>query len=128
MYYLGELTIPAGTSESSPETLAVSLCKGYIKGFRVLFPAGHSGLTRVQVWHHQRQIIPTTPGVALRGDDHPVEFPDRYEISDPPYEVELRGWSPDATLDHTVYVAFEVEAWLVRQAEVAVFVGLPEGF
>lgn len=128
MRYRAALSIPAGTLESAPATATVSLCYGTIQEVELLFPAGQAGLTYVQVWRHERQILPTTPGEAFRGDDHLVTFNERITIHERPLQVELRGWSPDATLEHTVYVAFTVLVEVAPADAFGWFVPLPEGF
>ena len=109
MRYRGALLIKAKTAKDDPATEVVPLCFGTIVECEVLFPAGQAGLTHLQVWYHERQIFPTSPGQTFRGDDHLIAFPERYPVVEEPFEVELRGWAPDATLDHTVYVSFSVE-------------------
>jgi len=102
-----------------PATSTVSLCHGYITEVELLFPAGHAGLTYLQIWHHERQIFPTTDGEAFRGDDHLIGFPERYPITS--------LWSPSAALEHTVYVDITVEAPPPVQVGEFTYVPLPEG-
>jgi len=128
MRYRAELIIPAGTLATSPATEAVALCYGTITEVEILFPAGQSGLTYVQIWQHERQILPTTPGEAFRGDDHLVTFNERITVHERPLVVELRGWAPDAMLDHTVYVAFTVLVEVAPSDAFGWFVPLPENF
>jgi len=116
MRYSGELLIPAGTPASDPATLVVPLCYGTIIEVEILFPPGQSGLTRLQIWYHERQILPTTEGSYFLGDDTLIDFPEQYPIHEEPLEVELRGWAPNAIYDHTVYVQISVE----RPAEIVV--------
>lgn len=108
MRYRGSLTIPAGTTEESPATAVLELCSGVISNVRILHPAGQAGLVHVTVWRHTRQIYPTTPGQSFIGDDQQNVFDERWPILEVPHEVELRGWAPSATLEHTVYVEVSV--------------------
>jgi hypothetical protein len=129
MRYRGSLTIPAGTAETDPATSTIEVAAGTITEVEILFPAGHAGLTYLAIWYQERQIFPTTPGQAFRGDDHVIEMPERRVIREVPLRLELRGWSPDATLDHTVYVDVTVEEMAASvTATLPVTVALPEGF
>jgi len=127
MRYRGSLTIPAGTTEDDPAVETVSLCYGDITEIEIMFPAGHAGLTHLQIWHHERQAFPTSPGEAFRGDDHVIEFPERYPVREVPYQIELRGWAPGAAYDHTVYVEITVAAPQVLPEVTGRTVALPEG-
>jgi hypothetical protein len=108
MRYRGALTVPAGTAAETPATEVVKLCAGTITEVEVFFPAGQAGLVSLQVWYHEGQIYPTSPDQAFIGDDSHITYYDDYPVEDAPYEVTLVGWSPDAELDHTVYVDFSV--------------------
>lgn len=125
MRYAASLTIPAGTLASDPATEAVALCYGTIIEIEVLFPAGHSGLTHLQIWYHEHQIIPTSPGESLVGDDHLIEFPERYPVHEEPWAVMLVGWAPESTLEHTIYVGISVETAMLVEAGISIPVTLP---
>jgi hypothetical protein len=127
MRYRGSLTIAAGTTEADPARETIELCAGRISGVELLFPPGHSGLTYVQVWRHERQIFPTTPGEAFRGDGLSIVFGENWPIAEVPHSVELRGWAPSATLDHTVFVDISIRE--IEQVTEGLWgqVALPEG-
>jgi len=127
MRYRTALTIEAGTTQDDPARTILGLEYGYITEVEVTFPAGHSGLTYVQIYHQSRQIFPLTPGSAFRGDDHILTMSTRFPLLEVPLSVTITGWAPDTTLDHEVFVDISMEA------PPAVFVGgfeyvpLPEG-
>ena len=127
MRYRTSLEIGAGTKMSDPAWTVLNLEYGYITEVEVMFPAGHAGLTYVQIYHQSRLIFPLTPGQAFRGDDHTITMSSRFPILEVPHAVFVVGWAPDATLDHTVFVDMTMEA------PPPVFVGgfeyvpLPEG-
>jgi len=127
MRYRAALTIPAGTPVSTPATAVLSLCPGFITEIELLFPSGQAGLTYLQIWHHERQVFPSTAGQAFRGDDHLLAFNEHFSVSGIPHEIELRGWAPDTTLEHTVYVDVTVEAPPDIQVGGFTYVALPEG-
>jgi len=110
MRYRGSLTIPAGTLQVSPATQVVPLTYGRIEQCVIMFPPGQSGLCHLKVLYHEKQIFPTSPEQDFIGDDALIQFPDHFPVYDEPFEVYLVGWSPLATLSHTVYADFSVEA------------------
>lgn len=109
MRYRGELTIPANTPESSAVTGTVCLCYGLIRQVFILFPAGHAGLTHLQVCYHERQIFPTTPGQSFTGDDVAIEFSEQQPIFEEPFEIMLRAWNLDESYEHTIHCECYVE-------------------
>lgn len=127
MRYRAALTIPAGTTEDDPAWSVLDLEYGYAIGVEILFPAGHAGLTYVQVYYQSRQIFPLSPGEAFRGDDHQITFNERFPILEVPYQVVVYGWAPNATLDHTVFVDITMDAPPQVFVGGYEFVPLPEG-
>lgn len=127
MRYRTSLKIGAGTEMSDPAWTVLNLEYGYITEVEVMFPAGHAGLTYVQIYHQSRLIFPLTPGQAFRGDDHTITMSSRFPILEVPHAVFVVGWAPASTLDHTIFVDITMEA------PPPVFVGgfeyvpLPEG-
>lgn len=118
MQYRGALTIPAGTPVASPEVLTLPVGYGVLERFVIHFPPGQAGTTFFQVWYRGRQILPTSLGQSFRGDDLVIDLPETFQIFDKPFELDLFGWSPDATYDHTVYTIFYITAPVVVQASI----------
>jgi len=127
MRYGAFLTIGAGTLESAPDTKILPVCHGTVTDVDIMYPAGSAGLAYLQVWYHERQVFPQTGGGAFRGDDHLFQFPDSLEIDEQPFLLELRGWAPDALLDHTVFVQVTVIEAEERTVPYAPAVPLPKG-
>jgi len=127
MRYRAALVIPAGTTETDPAWSILDLAYGYITEVELLFPAGHAGLTYVQIYYQSRQVFPLTPGEAFRGDDHVIQFDEKFPIDEVPHEVMVVGWAPDATLNHTVFVDITVEAPPPVYVGGFEYVPLPEG-
>lgn len=127
MRYRTALTIPAGTTEGDPAWTILDLAYGYITEVELLFPAGHAGLTYVQIYYQSRQVFPLTPGEAFRGDDHVIQFDEKFPIDEVPHEMMIVGWAPSATLNHTVYVDITVEAPLPVYVGGFEYIPLPEG-
>ena len=128
MRYRGALTITAGQTQTDPALLGLEVCAGIITEVEILFPAGHSGLTHLQIWYLGRQIFPTSEGATFRGDDNVIEFSEQWVIQEVPHRLQLRGWGPDATLDHTVFVEISIQPFAIERGLGSVPVALPEGF
>ena len=128
MRYRGALTIAAGQTQSDPALYEMGVCAGIITEVEILFPAGHAGLTNLQIWYLGRQIFPTSEGAAFRGDDNVIQFSEQWRIFEVPHILTLHGWAPDAGLDHTVFVEISIQPFAIERGLGSVPVGLPEGF
>jgi len=127
MRYRTSLPIGIGQTEADPARVVLELERGYITEVEIMFPAGQSGLTFVQIYYQSRLIFPLSPGQAFLGDDLVVQFDERFPILEVPHSVTVVGWAPNATLAHTVYVGISVEAPLVAYGFEEIYVPLPEG-
>lgn len=126
MQYRGALEIPAGTSQSDPTILVLPVCYGLLTQYSLHFPPGQAGTTYVQVYYRGRQILPTTMGASFRGDDTFIVSPEAYPLYDSPFFLELVGWAPAASYDHTVYCQFYIEPSGLTVPTPVLPVALPE--
>ena len=126
MRYRAALTIPANTPESEPAVTTAKLVPGIVTEVELLFPAGHTGLTHVVIYYHERQIFPTSPEQSFCGDDHLITFDEQFAVIEPPYELVVYGWNDDEYYDHTVYVDITVRELYTTQSSEATYVALPE--
>jgi hypothetical protein len=108
MRYTASVAIAANTLEADPHEETLELCYGNIKRVRLLFPAGHRGLTHLQVFYQTRQIFPSSPGESFVGDNTAIDFPEDWPVYEPPFAVTLRGWNLCETYEHTIYVEMTV--------------------
>ena len=106
MWYRGSITVPASTARAAPVTAELAVSQGTISLFYRLFPKGCAGQVSMQVFSQTRQVLPTTPGQAYVGDGSEVLGDSSIVLDEPPYILELRGWSPGTTYAHTIYVEF----------------------
>jgi len=127
MRYRASLLIPAGTLKENPATKEVILAAGVITEVEIFFPPGHGGTTNLAIYRQEHQLWPTSPDEAFIGDDTHITINERYELDGEPYSIELRGWSPNATLDHTVYVGITLESLTMERVETVSYISLPEG-
>ena len=128
MRYRMGLTITAGQLQSTPDTVFLEVTPGVLTQIAINFPPGHAGLTYLQIYYQERQIYPTTPGVAFRGDDILLTFNDEWPIAEVPYKLELRGWAPLAEYDHTIFVDVTLLEIPQDGEPTSSYIGLPEGF
>lgn len=128
MWYRGSLTVPAGTARADYASATVEVSPGIISKFYRLFPPGCTGKVFLQIFYQTRQIFPTTPGQAYLGDGSEILGDASVELDEPPYVLELRGWSPDADYDHSIFVEFYIARPVVYAPVVAArsFVSVPE--
>lgn len=107
MLFQGTITIPKSTTEANPTTEICKIAHGIITKFMVRPRPGHASLAHLVILHHEHQIAPSTEGMELHGDTHPIDWEEYYESYQPPYELKLKGWNDDDSYEHTfdVYVA-----------------------
>jgi len=103
MLFSGDITIPAGTALNAPVREHIELTKGLISQIDVFFPPGNSCLAFITFNRSIHQIYPTNPDGYLKGDNVLITGPVFHHIRDHPTIVTVKGYSPDARFDHTVY-------------------------
>lgn len=104
-----DLIVPPATSILSPAEMRVQLTRGTIKRIRVFFPPGPASLVHVVVRHNLHQLIPANYDATLNYDDILVDTSASYDLIDPPYELRLLGWSPEAIYEHKISISFDLE-------------------
>jgi hypothetical protein len=128
MRFNGSVTIPAGTDFNHAVKSTMKLDYGNIVAVDIIFPAGSAGLAHLAIDHYTHQLYPTNPGGSFVGDDQVRTIPDGYPVLDAPFILTLRGWAPDAALDHTIYVEVTVLEPPYEAEQAPAAVALPEGF
>lgn len=108
MLFKANITIPAGQTEASPKVQLLKIAHGIITWVSVLFPPGCHNLVHCVILHHEHQIAPSTENMSLSGDSFPIEWNEYYESYQPPYELKIKGWAPDATHNHTATIRVAV--------------------
>lgn len=127
MAYYAALEIEAGQTQDDPATTFLELAYGTIEMVFVLFPPGHAGLTRLQMYYNESQAFPRNPGEYYIGDDTVLSIPTRYPIHEMPWRLELVGWAPDTTLSHTIHVEIALIEEALYLGPMAGEIPLPEG-
>ena len=107
MLFEASITIPKLTSKTDPTVVILKIAHGIITKIMVRPRAGHAALAHCVILHHEHQIAPSTEGMDLHGDAHPIDWEEYYESYQPPYELKIKGWNDDDTYPHTfdIYVA-----------------------
>jgi hypothetical protein len=127
MIYVASLTIPANTPKSNPARETFSISSGTIENVYYLIPSDNDGLVEFVLCYHSAQIYPTSLNEAFRGAFGDVSLGERYAISDSPFELEMVGWSPGATLSHLIIVQVTLSQLVASVSGSPVPISLPEG-
>ena len=128
MFYDFALTIPAGTAEASPIRQGMDLTHGVIHSVRIIFPPGPRGEVSVQIYDGGHQLYPTNSGGVFNADNIAISFDDYYELLRGKYDLEARGWSPDADYQHVIRIQIGVLESRVALASLRVAKGLDKFF
>lgn len=103
MLFTGEITIPAGTALNSPAETSIKLTKGLIVQLDAYFPPGNFCEAYITFHRARHQIFPLNPDGYLKGNAVMLTGPVFHYIKDQPTEIIVKGYSPSAEYDHTVY-------------------------
>jgi hypothetical protein len=107
MVYVFSITTPKNTPEPSKgKTTIAKMERGIIKRFEIKFPPGPAGLLHVRIRRGSHQVWPTNPLGSFASDFETIAFDDEFDLTVPPYQLEIDTWNVDDTYDHTVYVRF----------------------
>ena len=119
MFFLKNLTVPAGTPVSLAVRDKIEITGGWIKEIEIGFPPGCLGLVGVRVLRFEQQLVPLTPGEWLKWDDTMVKIPLDFPIDSEPFELNIDAYNEDDTYAHTiqigVHVMEETEGSLLRR-------------
>ena len=107
MLFQGTITIPKNTTQANAKVVTFGIAHGIITKIMVRPRPGHGATVELVILHHEHQIAPSTEGMSLHGDAHPIDWEEYYESYQPPYELKLKGWANGSTKPHTfdVFVA-----------------------
>jgi len=113
MYYLKFYTIPAKTAQTDPFVGVHEMVPGIICRVDVGFTHGTFGLTHVQIFRHEHQLYPTTPGYSFAWDNYVFSIHDNFPLIEVPFNLSIRAWNEDNTYDHAIFVGVELEPLIV---------------
>lgn len=104
MIYSSSITTNASTTEGSKADIVLKVTSGLIWLFEVDFPPGCCGLQHVQIFDGSYQLLPSSPGESLHGDNVTSHFEDLYLKQAAPFELKVRTWNLDDTYPHAVQI------------------------
>ena len=108
MLFATTLTVPAATTQASPATAILSLARGIIHQVDVSFLDGPENEVHVVVRRPGlHQVVPTSEGTIV-GNNVTVSATLREELLEPPYQLVVEAWSPDADYSHEIAVRAHV--------------------
>jgi len=109
VYYLKFYTVPSKTPQSDPLIADHEMVLGIVRRVDVGFTHGTFGLTHVQVFRHEHQLYPTTPGQSFAWDNYVFSVLDDYPLIEVPFSLSIRAWNEDNTYPHAVFIGVELE-------------------
>ena len=95
-------TIPANTIEASKLIKIIPAEAGIIHEINIIFPSGCQGLAHAKILRGQNQIAPSNSDGDFASDFETISFRENYELSAPPYQIEVHLWNLDTLYAHTV--------------------------
>lgn len=112
MIFAASITIPAGRLKNDPKIERLKISSGVITQINVLFPPGCAHEAFVTLNRSLHQIYPTNPDGYFIGDGVNLSGEVFHVINVDPLEVQIYGWSPNATYDHTIHLYLWIKkAW-----------------
>ncbi|MBA7479976.1 hypothetical protein ES707_15420 [subsurface metagenome] len=104
MFYDFAIKIPKGTKEVAPVEQEFNLTHGIIHRVEVEFYPGPRRYVWVKIFHHEHQLWPTNLDGSFQTDAYTIAFDEYEELLEAPYNLLVRGYSPEADYDHVVTV------------------------
>lgn len=108
MLFATTLSVPAATTKASPASVKLVLARGIIHQVDISFLDGPENEVHVIVRRPGlHQIVPTSEGTVV-GNALTVSAFLREDLLEPPYQVVVDAWSPDASYAHEISVRVHV--------------------
>lgn len=107
MLFEASITIPKSTAYTDPTEVMLGISQGVITKIMVRPRPGHAALAHCVICYHEHQIAPSTENMDFAGDTFPIDWEEYLEVTQPPYELKIKGWNDDDTYEHTfdIFVA-----------------------
>lgn len=101
--YSFQITIPAGTPQSAPVSVAITMPAREVESINVKVPPGPSGLMGFALTMNGRNVVPIVQGTYIVTDDRDLDFPLTGLPNSGQWQV--TGYNTDI-YDHSIYVEF----------------------
>ena len=101
MNFALRITTDANTSKANAKKTELKLLEGTITNIIIFFPQGHKGLSHLQIFDGEVQILPTN-----LGENYSViseDFKTNYQIHSP-WNLILKTWNTDTVYDHDILI------------------------
>jgi len=104
MLYKKFRSIPANTTETSPNWQKLPVTKGTIKEWIIFFDPEAANLLHVRIEYHGSSIIPWGGKDWIVGFFSDDPFDDNIELDVPPYELDIYAYNEDDSYPHEYYI------------------------
>jgi len=108
MQFAFDFTIPVATTITNPYTERLKLDTGTLTNIRVRFRAGCHNRVYIALFTELVQIAPAHETQALYGDNMTFDIPMSLELNSKPFDIIVKGWSPETRYAHTISLWFSV--------------------
>jgi len=105
--YHADITVPAGTPQSSPVTKELTIKDEVVTKIAVTFPWGCNGLVYVAIFYGPYQLFPRPDGEALHDSGKRVEARMYWECPEKETKLTIKAWAPSTSYDHTLMIDVE---------------------
>lgn len=116
MLYRSAITVTSGTGKDNPMSQTLPISFGDINQVMIEIPAGIQGLAGCRIKYHEHVAWPEQMLSWFTGDDEVITIPEKYNIYEKPYELEIEAYNEDDTYNHTltvrVNVVYPEKLWL----------------
>ncbi len=109
MIYVADILTERNTHPYNCKETTLKVYKGIAYRVEIDFPPGCAGLLIVQIYYHNFQVWPTTPGAVFHGQDRHISFDDEFPITSAPYEFIIKTANADQVFHHAVQVRIGVK-------------------
>lgn len=98
------ITVLEDTSKAVPHEELHKLPMGILTEGSIVIPAGHKGLTGLQLFYLEKQILPSNTGGYFTGDKVTIPFVANLKIDKAPFQLKSLSWNTDTENPHDIYV------------------------
>ena len=109
MHYVYAITTPASTTFANRQKTILALSRGRITRVDVQFPSGLQGLAYLVINRGLNQLFPTNPDGYYASSAETIWWPEDYDLSTDPFQLEAYTWNLDVVYQHTITVRVTLE-------------------
>jgi len=106
MLYTLELTVPAATPEDEPVEASIEIEEAWLVRVSVRFLAGCNLLVYAAVYYGIDQVLPSTAGAWISGEDEEIVDYPMLRLPETPCKLTVKAYAPATAHDHLLKVRF----------------------